>query len=312
MGYFGDMFQAVETHPAMLIYLDQHVSMGPNSDAGRRRKKGLNENLAREMLELHSIGTGYTQRDVRALAELLTGLSFDKEFAFEFKSSWVEPGSETVLQKTYGGLGEGALSDITAFFADIAVHPNTAQHVCTRLAQHFIADDPDASLIAHMKAAWMSTGGYLPSVYEAMLEHPVSWENFGAKVKTPLEFIASSYVALGVKAEEITAADKNQIRRAMLRPLSQMGQPFMSPPTPEGWAEEGSAWISPQLLTERVTWAMNAPFLQKIGGFRRPDHWAKSVLKDAARPTLITALTRASNKLEGAGLLLASPDFQRR
>jgi uncharacterized protein (DUF1800 family) len=312
LGYFSDMLRAVETHPVMLMYLDQYISIGPNSSQGQKRKKGLNENLAREMLELHSIGSGYTQKDVRQLAELLTGMTFDKEYTFEFRQGWAEPGSEAVLNQTYGAKSQTGFSAVEAFLDDLAAHPNTAVHVSTRLAQHFVADVPDPKLIAHMVAAWTGSGGYLPRVYEAMLEHPASWRDFGAKVKTPIEFIASSFVALGLQGKDITAANKNQVQKYMLGPLAKMGQSFLQPQTPEGWPEDVDAWISPQLLTERISWAMSAPFLEKMGGFRRPDAWAKTVLGEAARPVLLSALIRAPNRLDGAGLMLASPDFQRR
>ncbi len=140
-GRFGDMLEAVTLHPAMLIYLNQVQSAGPNSVAGKRRGKGLNENLAREVLELHTlgVGAGYTQDDVRQLAELLTGLSVDKS-GFTFRSRIAEPGAEVVLGKRYGG-GEASLGDIRAVLADIAVHPDTARHLARKLIVHFVGGE---------------------------------------------------------------------------------------------------------------------------------------------------------------------------
>lgn len=312
MGYFSDMLRAVETHPAMLMYLDQHISIGPNSRDGKSRKKGLNENLAREMLELHTVGTGYTQTDVRQLAQLLTGQIINGAQRSDFKPNRAEPGVATVMGQSYGGETPPSFAAIEAVLYDLANHPLTARHVSLRLAQHFVADVPDPDLIDSMVAAWMASNGYLPRIYEAMLAHPASWRDFGAKVKTPLEFIASSFVAIGVTGDDVMQVKPNQYKKRVLSPLRFMGQMFLYPPSPEGWPEDAESWISPQLLSERVAWAMNAPYLDRMGGFRRPNMWAEKVLGEAARPELLTALTRASNTSEGAGLMLASPDFQRR
>jgi uncharacterized protein (DUF1800 family) len=312
MGHFSDMLRAVETHPAMLMYLDQHISVGPNSPFGRKRKKGLNENLAREMLELHTVGTGYVQKDVRQLAQLLTGQIVDKTQRAAFDPMRAEPGTATVMGVTYEGDTPPKFAAITTVLNDLANSPLTAHHVSTRLAQHFVSDTPDPDLIDSMVAAWMTSDGYLPRVYDAMLAHPASWRDFGAKVKTPLEFIGSSLVAIGVSGADILAIKPNQFKKHLLAPVRNMGQQFLYPPSPEGWPEDAPSWITPQLLSERLSWAMTAPHLSRMGGFRRPHHWAQRVLGEAARPELITALTRASNTLEGAGLMLAAPDFQRR
>jgi uncharacterized protein (DUF1800 family) len=195
---------------------------------------------------------------------------------------------------------------------DLAQSPLTARNVSFRLAQHFVSDRPEPDLVDAMVQAWMASEGYLPRVYETMLAHPASWRDFGAKVKTPIEFMGSGLLALGVSGRDIIDTAPNQIKKIMLSPLGDMGQPFLYPASPEGWTEEATVWITPQLLTARVDWAMSAPFLDRMGGFRRPNFWAEKVLGEAARPELITALTRASNALEGAGIMLASPDFQRR
>ena len=312
MGHFSDMLRAVETHPVMLMYLDQHISVGPNSAYSQKKKKGLNENLAREMLELHTVGSGYGQKDVRQLAHLLTGQIIGKTQRADFDPTRAAPGPSTVMGVTYGGETPPSRAAIDAVLHDLALHPLTARHVSTRLAHHFVSDRPDADLIDSMVAAWMASNGFLPRVYEALLAHPASWQNFGAKVKTPLEFIGSSLVALGVTGDDIMALTPNQFKKHLLTPLKSMGQVFLYPDSPEGWPEDAQSWITPQLLTERLNWAMTAPYLDRMGGFRRPQFWSEHVLGAAARPELITALTQASNTLEGAGLLLASPDFQRR
>jgi uncharacterized protein (DUF1800 family) len=312
MGHFADMLRAVETHPAMLMYLDQHISVGPNAPFGKKRKKGLNENLAREMLELHTVGTGYSQKDVRQLAQLLTGQWINDDQRAAFDPNRAEPGISTVMGQTYGGLAPPSFDAIDEVLHDLAQSPLTARNVSFRLAQHFVSDRPEPDLVDAMVQAWMASEGYLPRVYETMLAHPASWRDFGAKVKTPIEFMGSGLLALGVSGRDIIDTAPNQIKKIMLSPLGDMGQPFLYPASPEGWTEEATVWITPQLLTARVDWAMSAPFLDRMGGFRRPNFWAEKVLGEAARPELITALTRASNALEGAGIMLASPDFQRR
>ena len=161
-GRFKDMLRAVMTQPLMLTYLDQHRSAGPNSPVGRTRGRGLNENLAREMLELHTLGADgpYSQTDVTELAKLLTGLTFNMERGFEFRPRLAEPGAETVLGISYGG-ETARLDDIFAAVDALATHPATAAHIARKLAVHFVSDMPDAGLVDALSDVFTATGGDL-------------------------------------------------------------------------------------------------------------------------------------------------------
>ncbi len=159
-GRFADLLIAAVLHPVMLMYLSQVGSVGPNSVVGLELGRGLNENLAREVLELHTLGVGgpYTQTDVRQFAELLTGLQYSLKHGFRFGPRNAEPGAEQVLGVSYGGSGPAVLDDIHQALEDIAVHPATAAHIARKLAVHFVSDDPDPDLVAQMAAAFRDTG----------------------------------------------------------------------------------------------------------------------------------------------------------
>ncbi|MEM8755262.1 MAG: DUF1800 family protein, partial [Pseudomonadota bacterium] len=169
-GSFRSMLRAATTHPAMIWFLNQNGSIGPNSEAGRRSGRGLNENLAREVIELHTVGVGadYTQNDVREFAELLTGLTF--EFGTgepRFVARRAEPGAETVMGVRYGG-GAADIEDIHAALDDLAAHPSTGRHIANKLARHFVSDTPSDRLVTHIETAFNRTDGRLTSVYEAL------------------------------------------------------------------------------------------------------------------------------------------------
>ncbi len=311
-GGFPAMLKAAATHPMMLVYLDQNVSVGPNSRAGRKGG-GLNENLAREMLELHTLGVGggYVQADVRQLALLLTGLSWTYRAGWHFDASRAEPGAETVLGEAYGGAAPAQVSEIHAALEDLALHPDTGRHLARKLAVHFTSDDPDAGMVESMAAAYAASGGALLPVYAAMLAHPAAWQTFGAKARQPLDFLVAALRALGVSGERVAALDPGGVNNRLLAPLRLMGQPFAAPPGPDGWPEAAGEWITPLGLAARIEWAMTAP-----------RHWAKplpdprrllrAALDDAAGERLAWAVGRAETGAEGAGLILASPDFNRR
>ncbi len=197
MGRFSDMLQAVTLHPAMLVYLDQVISVGPNSPAGLRRGRGLNENLARELIELHTLGVGavYAQDDVRQMAELLTGLVFKPEVGQGFEPNWVEPGSETVLGISYEGEGE---EPILRALGDLALRPETARHIARKLAVHFISDTPDEDLVDALNGAFVASGGELAAVYTALVSHPSAWEKPMQKARQPFDFMVSALRALAL------------------------------------------------------------------------------------------------------------------
>lgn len=312
-GRFADLLIAVETHPAMLIYLDQTRSFGPNSAIGRRQGRGLNENLARELLELHTLGVdaGYSQADVRELAELLTGMAVHPENGFRFIRNRAEPGPETILGVTYPENRADGMVPVRAALADLARRPETARHIARKLAVHFVADDPDPGLVAAIEDAWRATDGDLMAVYAALLNHPAAWTPAVQKARPPLEFVIASLRALGLDGQAVTALDDRRLRRAVLAPMDPMGQPWQAPRGPDGWPEAAPDWITPQGLAARIRWAMEAPALL-VAALPDPRALAARALGDAAGERLVWAVAGAENRAEGVGLVLASPEFNRR
>lgn len=312
-GYFADMLKAVTAQPAFLQYLDQKTSTGPNSPEGLRAKKssGLNENLARELLELHTLGVeaAYSQQDVTELAELLTGLTYDQQGVFGFRADYAEPGAETVLGKSYGGSGAATLADVHAALADLAQHPATARHLARKMAVHFISDTPDPALVAAMEARYRDTGGHLGEMTRAMLEHPAAWAPEFLNVKQPIDFIGSALRALDVPKELAVMNDWRQVRSRFAIPLRLMGQTWEEPLGPDGWAEQDAEWITPQRFAARVDWAMNAP--QGFGDLPDPRALVTDALGNRAPEALVFAANAAEDRRTGVGLILASPAFQR-
>jgi uncharacterized protein (DUF1800 family) len=309
-GHFEDMLMAVARHPTMLAFLDQARSVGPDSAEGTRKGTGLNENFARELLELHTLGVGaaYGQSDVRALAELLTGMTFSHERGFFFNEKMAEPGAETVLGKTYQGRGETAINEV---LGDLARHPETKSHVCRKLAVHFVADLPDEGLVDAMVQAWTDHDGALGAVYAAMLRHPAAWDAQGHKARQPYEFLIASLKALGVTGEAVISWDDAFFKQVLLFALHRMGQRWKTPAGPDGWAEEIEVWITPQGMAERVDWAMRFPS-KLVKTLPNPKAFAEQALGDRASGPLLWAAERAENLAEGVGIVLSSPEFNRR
>lgn len=312
-GRFSDMLIACVTHPVMLHYLDQHKAMGPNSVRARKDSKprGLNENLAREVLELHTLGVGgpYSQSDVRELAELFTGMTFKPRVGFAFRASFAEPGPETVLDKTYPEARDDTA--IRAVLQDLAVHPATARHLSVKLATHFVSDNPDTDLIAHMAARYLETQGDLMALYTAMLEHPTAWTPDLQNAKLPVDFIASALRALALAPTVLDRMDEKTVRQVFLSPMAQMGQTWQEPLGADGWPEEDSAWFTPQGLSARISWAMQAPE-RLVPDLPDPRVFVKTALGERANDTLRFAASAAESKPEAIGLILSSPAFQRR
>ncbi|MEO0999474.1 MAG: DUF1800 domain-containing protein, partial [Pseudomonadota bacterium] len=308
-GSFAEMLRAAVAHPVMLEYLDQTRSFGPNSLVGRQRGRGLNENLAREVLELHTLGVdgGYTQDDVRELAEALTGF-VTREGVFQFHPGAAEPGAETVLGQSYGG-GDPDPGHAFAILDDLAHHPTTARHIARKLATHFVADVPDTALVDHIAARFAATGGDLPSVHAALIEHPAAWEGFGAKIKQPWEVVVSTFRAFGIDAETLDGGRPRALR-GMARALGSMGQPLRDPGGPNGWPEAAEAWITPQGLAARIDWARTSA--ARLGGEMDPRRFLETALADAASVELGFAVGAAETAEEGIFLTLAAPEFHRR
>lgn len=309
-GRFAAMLEAVTLHPAMLLYLDQSRSVGPNSPAGLRRGRGLNENLGRELLELHTLGVDadYGQEDVRQMAELLTGLRFDTDEGTVFFPAAAEPGPETVLGRAYAGDDLGA---IRRALADLAVHPATARHLTRKLAVHFVGDAPDPGLAAAMERAWTDTGGDLRAVCAAMLGHPAAWDGPLTKARQPWDLVVAGLRALGVGPDRVLRFSGGAFNRLVGKPLAEMGQPLQEAPGPDGWPEADAAWITPERLAARITWAMTAPD-RLLEALPDPVALAEAGLGPLAGEALRVAVSRAEDRRVGVGLLLASPAFNRR
>jgi uncharacterized protein (DUF1800 family) len=327
LGHFTDMLLAVEKHPAMLLYLDNQASIGPNSRAGRfingrgkGRKVDINENLAREILELHTLGVdgGYTQADVTTFAKAISGWSIageqgDRRFArlgrhgsdnggqpgeFRFREIFHEPGTRKLLGGSYpdDGLRQGE-----AILKDLALRRQTATHVCTKLARHFIADDPPAAAVARMTAAWLGSRGNLLKVYDALLESPEAWSQPLAKFKTPADYIYSSYRALGIPLRD---------KRRSLQAFEALGQRNLQPGSPAGWPDTSSNWDGSSALLKRIAWADAAA--QRLASERNARELAPQLLGATLSGDTSRAIARAASSAQGLTLLLASPEFMRR
>ena len=305
-GAFEDLLVAASTHPAMLTYLDQAQSIGPDSPvAARRRGKGLNENLAREILELHTVGVdaGYKQADVTEFARALTGFSIGRDAEeragqFVFRDNAHEPGARAVLGRRYGqrGLDQGL-----AILKDLAVDPRTARHVCFKIARHFVADAPPPPLVSRLQARWMDTGGDLAEVARTLVESPEAWDPTPAKFKTPYEFTISTWRLIG--------AEPSAIER--LAPiLTGLGQKPFSAPSPKGWPEDAQTWAAPDALIKRMQWAQG--FAAAAADRADPNALAVSALGERLTPAVAKAVSRAETRREAFALLVMSPEFQRR
>jgi uncharacterized protein (DUF1800 family) len=316
-GRFADLLLAVTRHPGMMFYLDQAQSVGPGSllaQAARRRnaprQPGLNENLAREILELHTLGAGhYAQADVAGLARALTGWSIGgfvqrrigldaPPGAFVFQPAWHQPGPVTVAGKTYAQGGE---AQARAILDDLALHPQTARHLASKLARHFVADDPPPALVERLAAVYLAGGGALMPVYRALIAAPEAWAAPLSKFKSPWDWAVSAMRALGLR---------DAPGNARIAPmLNELGQPIWRPGSPAGWPDAASRWAAPDALLRRVEVAGR---LAALAGGADPRALAASALPGLLSAATANAIARAESPAEGTALLLVSPEFLRR
>lgn len=315
-GSFADMMYAAETHPRMLTYLDQVRSFGPHSVAARKRPDknlGLNENLAREMIELHSLGVDadYTQKDVRQLAKLLTGLTYNFRDERRFRPTMAEPGPETVLGHSYGVSRWGSIRDVRAVIADLARHPATADHIARKLAVHFVADDPPQDLVERLAVIFRETEGNLSALYDELARAPELTGHFRAKVRQPFDFVVAALRAVGVGHDEIMALPPQQLIARVIRPMTAMGQKWQMPRGPDGWPEAAEAWATPQGLAARIDWSTRQ-LPKLVGPLPDPRKMLQDCLADTASEPLAWAVPKAETALEGLGVVLGSADFNRR
>jgi len=317
LGKFEDLLLAVERHAAMQLYLDQAQSIGPNSmlanlatQRNPQRKAGLNENLAREIMELHTLGvrTGYTQSDVTEFARALTGwstggLGRGQRFggepgSFVFRPGMHEPGARTVMGKTYAEAGEGQAG---AILHVLATAPGTADHIATKLARHFVSDNPPPTLVRRLSAAFSSSGGDLPTVYRALVEAPEAWAPQPAKFKTPWEWLISAARGIGMR-------ELGDVQVAPM--MQQLGQPVWRPGSPAGFDDIAASWAAPDALVRRVEVAQR--IAMRVGDRLDPRELAPKVLPGMLSGETGQAIARAESLPTGLALLLVSPEFQRR
>ena len=342
-GRFADLLEAAVSHPAMLRYLDNHLSAGPQSLVVQRLRRraaianvtdpkpprltGLNENLAREVLELHTLGVtggggvygpwgGYEQADVTSLAAVLAGWRGPREQAYApgaasgaptagsgigpdaFDPIWQQPGIKNVLGKSYA---EGPQA-LRAVLDDLARHPSTARFIATKLARHLVADQPPPALVARLAARFTETDGNLAAVYTALIDAPETWAGTGAKLKTPEEFVISS-------ARLLRVGDK-LASRAPDAGLGAMGQRPQSAPSPAGWSDLAADWLGPEAVWQRVEWAVQVS--ERMGGATDARALAAASLGPLLSDTTGFQISRAADGPQALTLLLMSPEFQRR
>ena len=318
LGSFQELLMAVEQHPAMLLYLDNYQSVGPNSTLAnyrsrqadsRKPKLGINENLAREILELHTLGVdgGYSQADVTEFAKVITGWSIGggegrlrggAPGEFYFRDGLHEPGVRHLLGKRYDDAG---MAQGVAVLRDLAQSPATARHVSAKLARHFIADDPPPAAIDRLSKVFLSTGGDLPSVYRALIELPEAWTEPLAKFKSPSDYIYSTYRALELPVPEGPKA---------LAPFELLGQRVFSPGSPAGWPDRSADWDGSSAIMKRLEWADQVG--QRVGSLINITQRAPQTLGAVASEHSRTAIARAESGAQALTLLLACPEFMRR
>lgn len=310
-GRFADMLKAVTLHPMMLTFLEQWRSTGPESELGKRTGRGLNENLARELLELHLLGVdgSYTQRDVRELAELLTGLVYHAQRGFYYDARMAEPGAERVLGIRFSPQAD--LNTVLTALEALALHPETAQHLAHKLAVHFVSPEPDTAMVAAMAAAYLDSGGNLFAMTKAMLVNPAAWTPEKTKVRLPMEYVTAGLRALGVTGSDVRGWDLRRYRGVFRNPLQVMGQTWEQPVGPDGWSEDETDWIIPQAMAGRISWALRAPSLL-VDPLPDPRDFAVIALGDHLPDEVRFAADAAETAREGVGIVLASAAFQRR
>ena len=316
-GRFTDMLFAAVRHPAMLLFLDQAQSVGPNSmiaevahRRGNAKQPGLNENLAREIMELHTLGvrSGYSQADVTEFARALTGITVSglgriarlvggEPGSTIFVPQLHEPGSRMVMGKKYGQAEE---KQALSILLDLATHPATARHIATKLARHFTSDDPPATLVARLEKSFHTTGGDLPSLYRVLIESPEPWDtSLPPKFRPPWDWLVALRRASGVDfpAQPTVFA------------LNQLGQPIWKPGSPAGWDDIAASWAAPDALLRRVEFAQRLG--QKLGAIDARK-LAPTLFPDALSESTAQAIARAESPAQALSLLFVSPEMLRR
>lgn len=320
LGRFHDMLTAVERHPAMLTYLNQDRSFGPNSPVGKRftlrdgrPQFGINENLAREILELHTLGarTGYSQADVTEFARAMTGrmvYGMGSRFAdrfgppaepgdYVFVEGLREPGARTIMGKRYDQPGE---AQSQAVIDDLAGSPATAGHIATKLARHFCGDTPPPALVGRLKTAFLRTGGDLPALYGILIDAEEAWTPTPCKFRTPWEWSIAMWRALGMRTI---------LPETVVGLVDQLGQPTWKPGQPNGYDDIAASWASPDAVLRRVEAAHR--FAVRAGPIDARA-LAPKLFPGALSPATTEALARATGPGQALALLLVAPEMMRR
>ena len=309
-GRFEDMLAAAAGHVVMVSYLDNNRSVGPNSRVGRRTGRTLHENLARELLELHTLGVdgGYTQSDVVEFAKALTGWTHGGMRSrrrrgpvtgdFVFRNAMHEPGPKTILGRTYR---EDGVNEARAVMHDLARHPSTARFLATKLVRHFVADDPPAAAVERIARVFLDTDGDLAEVLRALVDLDAVWSEPLPKVKTPHELVISTLRALRIH---------DVGPRTFRTPLRVMGQQPFRAPSPQGWPDQARHWIAPEGLLRRIEWlrAMAA----RAPASETPDMLLDRLIGPVAADDTRLWVDRAPSTDAAVALVLASAEFQRR
>jgi len=316
-GSFSALLGAATFHPAMLIYLDANRSIGPSTQIAKRRDAGLNENLAREILELHTLGvsSGYTQQDIVELAKALTGwtagqgpgqgggqgqarMGAAQSGQTLFVEALHEPGARTLLARTYDGAAE---KQAKAMLDDIAAHPATARHLATKLARHFVADEPPPAAISRLESAFTAGRGDLSALARAVVELDEAWLPEARKFKTPEELVVSVSRAAG---------HDGAFGRDQMRVYQSLGQQPFRAPSPAGWADTAATWSGADAIRKRLDWANAVSRRLPRGG--TPSGLLESSLGPLAGERTRLAVSRAESVEQGVTLAIMSPEFQRR
>jgi len=303
-GRFHDLLLAVVRHPAMLLYLDNAGSIGPHSRPGEKRGKGLNENLARELLELHTLGVdgGYTQADVTSFAGILTGWSVTgakdrNPGSFKFRSFVHEPGEKFFMGQRFGPAGEQEGVQALEF---LSRHPSTARHIARQFAIHFVADDPPAALVDRLAGIFRDSDGDLLALANAVIDAPEAWAQPLGKLKTPNELVVSTVRAVGYSGDD----------KRLLGSLRGLGQSPFSAPSPAGWPDTAASWMGPSAVLLRADYA--AAVAKRLAGRMPPTQLLAQTVAPVSDERLNQAIARAATIDDANGLILASPQFQRR
>ncbi len=304
LGKFEDLLLASARHPAMLFYLDQFQSVAEGTRGRDGQARGLNENYARELMELHPLGVdgGYTQTDVRELARILTGWTVSPRDAdgFQFIARLHDSGTKRLLGQDFprGLLGGGAREGEEAIRM-LARHPSTARRVCTRLTQYFVSDTAPSALVQRLAQTFVDTQGDLRLVMRSLLQSPEFWAGENRLFKTPLDFAVSSLTAVqdSMGGSATAAPDRRRIGLTLAF-LNETGQPMHSWQTPDGYRFDAATWMVPEALTRRADFALVLARQTPEPAFLR---------RFLSRATLDT-IAQSPPALR-AGLMLASPDF---